>query len=243
MYSFLKKPLDYYISDSTGVMNLNLYQVKIHSEVDPHTLVVEPFWKNMTLIINETKETVITMKCVDCMGLERKEENVELVIKNALKIQVFNLFSKKDFPFNYNMRSNNGFLEVFICDNYSTDKDKLNKEYDHRNKGKFYDEVNVPQMDLDTFLMLTGSSKEKFEEEIQKASEARVKSLLVIEAIAKKENIQASEEQLEEKYNELSKMYNMEVSKIKGLIAKENLEEEVIFNNTIKFLVENADFE
>jgi trigger factor len=99
------------------------------------------------------------------------------------------------------------------------------------------------QMDLDTFLMLTGSSKEKFEEEIQKASEARVKSLLVIEAIAKKENIQASEEQLEEKYNELSKMYNMEVSKIKGLIAKENLEEEVIFNNTIKFLVENADFE
>jgi hypothetical protein len=39
---------------------------------------------------------------------------------------------------------------VFICDNYSTDKDKLNKEYDHRNKGKFYDEVNVPQMDLDT---------------------------------------------------------------------------------------------
>jgi hypothetical protein len=104
----------------------------------------------MTLIINETKETVITMKCVDCMGLERKEENVELVIKNALKIQVFNLFSKKDFPFNYNMRSNNGFLEVFICDNYSTDKDKLNKEYDHRNKGKFYDEVNVPQMDLDT---------------------------------------------------------------------------------------------
>ena len=150
MYSFLKKPLDYYISDSTGVMNLNLYQVKIHSEVDPHTLVVEPFWKNMTLIINETKETVITMKCVDCMGLERKEENVELVIKNALKIQVFNLFSKKDFPFNYNMRSNNGFLEVFICDNYSTDKDKFNKEYDHRNKGKFYDEVNVPQMDLDT---------------------------------------------------------------------------------------------
>lgn len=99
------------------------------------------------------------------------------------------------------------------------------------------------QMDLDTFLMLTGSSKEKFEEEIQKAAEARVKSLLVIEAIAKKENIQATEEQLEEKYNELSKMYNMEVSKIKGLIAKENLEEEVIFNNTIKFLVENADFE
>ena len=150
MYSFLKKPLDYYISDSTGVMNLNLYQVKIHSELDPNTLVIEPFWKNMSFIINETNHTVITMKCVDYMGLERKEENVELTITNPLKIQVFNLFSKKDFPFNYNMRSNNGFLEVFICDSYSKDKDKLNKDYDNRNKGKFYDEVNIPQMDLDT---------------------------------------------------------------------------------------------
>ena len=150
MYSFLKKPLDYYISDSTGVMNLNLYQVKIHSELDPNTLVVEPFWKNMSFIINETNHTVITMKCVDYMGLERKEDSVELVITNPLKVQVFNLFCKKDFPFNYNMQSNNGFLEVFICDSYSKEKDILNKDYDNRNKGKFYDEVNIPQMDLDT---------------------------------------------------------------------------------------------
>ena len=99
------------------------------------------------------------------------------------------------------------------------------------------------QMELDMFLTLTGSSKEKFEQEITVAAEQRVKTLLVVEAISKKENIVATEEQVEAKYEELAKMYNMEASKVKALVAKENLEDEIVFNNTINFLIEKADFE
>ena len=99
------------------------------------------------------------------------------------------------------------------------------------------------QLDLETFLNLTGSSLEKFEEEITVSAKKRVETLLVIEAIAKQENISGTEEQFENKYNELAKAYGMEVEQVKKVIAKEQLAEELSFYNTIEFLVNSADFE
>ena len=32
MYSFLKKPLDYYIGDSNGIFNLDIYKIKLNDD-------------------------------------------------------------------------------------------------------------------------------------------------------------------------------------------------------------------
>ena len=57
------------------------------------------------------------MQCVDYLGLEAKEDKV-VEIKGNFIINIFNLFFKKNVPFNYNMNSNNGWLEMFLDDKY-----------------------------------------------------------------------------------------------------------------------------
>ena len=151
MYSFLKKPLDYYIGDSRGIMNLNLYQISINDK-DQSSKV---FYKNIDITLSEASKTKITMQCVDYLGLEYKDDKkIELVLNAPFTIRVFNLFFKKNVPFNYNMTSNNGWLEVFVCDKYN--KEEIDKLCSYTSflknniDGKFYEEFNVPQMDLET---------------------------------------------------------------------------------------------
>ena len=157
MFSFLKKPLDYYLTESSGIFNLDLYSVSITSSVNnpANKPISSLFWKNATFTIEEPSKTKIIMKCVDYLGLEQPENKyVELFVTSPLQIRIYNLFYKEDVPFNYNNTSNNGYLEVYICDKYS--KDEIDKLCDYHNfmqhtaDVKFYEEFNVPQMDIKT---------------------------------------------------------------------------------------------
>ena len=94
------------------------------------------------------------MKCVDYMGLEKKE-NIEINIgNNNFHLKLFNLFFKNNIPFNYNMSSNNGWLETFLDDKYDTNinPDFLNftKFLEKNKENKFYGENNMPQNDIET---------------------------------------------------------------------------------------------
>lgn len=53
--------------------------------------------------------------CVDYLGLEVKEEKVERIITKPFQMKIINLFNRRHAPLNYNMTSNNGWLEVFLC--------------------------------------------------------------------------------------------------------------------------------
>jgi hypothetical protein len=154
MYGFLKKPLDYYLTDSNGIFKLNLYQLQCNDarsiNLSNHT-----FWKNLIITVQEPSITKITCQCVDFLGLEYNEEKkVEMVLKEPFQIRLYNLFFKKNVPFNYNMSSNNGWLEMFVNDRYN--KNEINTYCNYQtflevgNQGRFYEEFNVPQMDLKT---------------------------------------------------------------------------------------------
>ena len=83
-----------------------------------------------------------------------EEKKVEIVLKEPFQIRLYNLFFKKNVPFNYNMSSNNGWLEMFVNDRYN--KNEVNTYCNYQtflevgNQGRFYEEFNVPQMDLKT---------------------------------------------------------------------------------------------
>ena len=152
MYSFLKKPLDYYISDSNGIFNLNLYKISVGNDIKSEKV----FWKNIEIISNEQdNKTLLTLYFVDCLGLEFKDENKkEISLSGNFILKIFNLFFKKNVPFNYNMSSNNKWLELFLKDNF--DMNQINKYCNYNSfiknsiEGKYYEEFNVPQMDLET---------------------------------------------------------------------------------------------
>ncbi len=95
-------------------------------------------------------------------------------------------------------------------------------------------------LELDMFLSLSGVNKEQFEKQLQEESLKRVKTTLVVEAVAKKEGLTANPEELVQKYEELSKRYNMPVEDIKKYIPETALQNDVILNKAYQFILDSA---
>lgn len=98
-------------------------------------------------------------------------------------------------------------------------------------------------MNLDMYLQYTGSTMETFREGFKEQAEKQVRNSLVIEAIAKEEGIEANQEEIDEKIVEMSKMYNMEIDKLKELLRPEDIEgisKEIAFVKAIDMLVNKA---
>jgi hypothetical protein len=151
-YSFLKKPLDIYLGDSNGIFNLDLYKISINENV-----IEKVFWKNIDIIDknnDNSRITKLTMTCVDYLGLEKKEKIEINIGNNNFHIKLFNLFFKNNVPFNYNMNSNNGWLEMFLDDKYDNiENEKIlnfNSFLEKNKETRFYEENNMPQTDIET---------------------------------------------------------------------------------------------
>ena len=152
LFSPLKKTLNYYLGDSNGIFNLDLYKITINDNV-----IEKVFYKNIEIldVINEMyKQTKLTLTCVDSLGIEYKEIKEINLGNNDFDIKIFNLFYKNNVPFNYNMNSNNGWLEMFLDDKY--DIEEVDKFCNFQNflqynkESKFYDEFNMPQTDIES---------------------------------------------------------------------------------------------
>ena len=151
-YSFLKKPLDIYLGESDGIFNLNLFKINLNDNT-----IQKVVWKNIDILDknnDNSRITKLTMKCVDYMGIEKKE-NIEINIgNNNFHLKLFNLFFKNNVPFNYNINSNNGWLETFLDDKYDSNINPnfvdFSKYLEKNKENKFYGENNMPQNDIET---------------------------------------------------------------------------------------------
>ncbi len=94
-------------------------------------------------------------------------------------------------------------------------------------------------LDFDTYLQLTGMDKEKFEAKLMQDAEKSIRYNLTIEAISKEEGIEATEDEIENKYDELAKQHNMEMEQLRSQVNPEAVKQEVVFRKTIDFLVDN----
>ncbi|MBN2604636.1 MAG: trigger factor [Bacilli bacterium] len=94
-------------------------------------------------------------------------------------------------------------------------------------------------LDLETYLKYTGIPREEFEANLMKDAEKSLTYNLVVEAIAKAENITATKEEIEEKYNEIAAQYKMDVVQVRAAIQEEAINTEVSYRKTIDFLVDS----
>ena len=95
-------------------------------------------------------------------------------------------------------------------------------------------------IELDTFLGYTGMTREQFEADQEKEAVRRISSHLVLEQIVKAEQFEANEDEVEAKYNEYSKEYNMPVEDVKKYIPQNDIEYEVRFRKAIDLIVSSA---
>ena len=96
---------------------------------------------------------------------------------------------------------------------------------------------------LEQYFQFTGTDEEKMREYMRTNAQTKVKVDLVLEAIQKAENIDATEEEIKEKAVEVAKMYSAsEDEKMVDLLMQSQqaaLRADVITNKTMKLLLEN----
>ena len=83
----------------------------------------------------------------------------------------------------------------------------------------FDNRLRMQGMDLSTYLKYTGMDLDGMRQQFRPQAEHAVKSRLALEAVAKKENIEVSDEDLEKEYENIAKQYNVEIERAKEIPA------------------------
>ncbi len=95
-------------------------------------------------------------------------------------------------------------------------------------------------LSLEQYMQFTGMTPDAFKDQYKEQAEERVKSNLVITEIAKKENIEVTDEDVENELKNMAEIYGMELDKLKEFIKdgeKENLKEELKLKKAVTLVV------
>lgn len=108
------------------------------------------------------------------------------------------------------------------------------------NVDNFANRVAQQGIDLDTYLMYMGMTKEDFEAQMRAQADNQVKLDLAVEAIIKLENLEASDEAIEAEYTKMAEMYQIEADKLKDIVPAKDLADQIKREAAINFVMDNA---
>ncbi len=103
--------------------------------------------------------------------------------------------------------------------------------------------ISQQGMDVEDYLGYMGTDEEGWREQNRETAAERAKELLVLEAIADVEDIEVTDEEIDEEVNEIAEMHDQEPEKIKAILQMqgqlEQLKDDIKRQKTIEFLTEN----
>lgn len=98
-------------------------------------------------------------------------------------------------------------------------------------------------LSMEQYMQFTGATAEQLRTEMRPQAETRIRTRLTLEAVAKAENIEISEEKFEEELAKMAEAYQMEVDKLNEIMGdaeKEQMKKDMAVQEAVSFLVENA---
>ncbi|GAA0355506.1 trigger factor [Bacillus horti] len=115
-----------------------------------------------------------------------------------------------------------------------TEIEQMSKEFEQR--------LQMQGMNLDLYFQFSGLDKEGLREQFKGDAEQRVVVNLTLEAIANTENIEVSDEEVEEELTKMSSMYGLEVDELKQRLGSQldGLKADVRIRKAVDLLVQNS---
>jgi len=107
----------------------------------------------------------------------------------------------------------------------------------------FAQRLQMQGLSMEQYLQYTGSSVEKMMEQVKPQAEERIKSRLVLEAVAAAEKLEATDEEFEAELKKMADQYKMEVEKIKGMMSEKEqkqIRDDLAVQKAADFVVENS---
>ena len=108
---------------------------------------------------------------------------------------------------------------------------------------EFAQRMQMQGISMDQYLQFTGATYDKMMEQVRPQAERRIKSRLVLEAVVKAENIEASDADYEEELKSMAEAYQMEVDKVKEMLPEKSavqIKQDIAVRKAAEFVVEKA---
>lgn len=108
---------------------------------------------------------------------------------------------------------------------------------------QFAQRITMQGIQLEQYMQMTGTNRETLLEQLKPQAETKIRSRLCMEAVAKAENITASEEDYEEEMKVMAEAYQIEVDKVKEMLGekeKESIKADLAVRKAIEFVAANA---
>ncbi|MDD3172633.1 MAG: trigger factor [Herbinix sp.] len=107
----------------------------------------------------------------------------------------------------------------------------------------FAQRIKYQGLSIEQYFQFTGMDSKKFMESMRPQAVKRIQSRLVLEAVAKAENIEVTEEELNKELADMASKYQMEVDKLMELVGdkeKEQIKADIAVQKAVDFVVEQS---
>ncbi len=107
----------------------------------------------------------------------------------------------------------------------------------------FAQRIRMQGITMEQYFQFTGLTREAFLEQLKPQAEERIKSRLVLEAVAKAENLEASDEEYTAEIKKMAEAYQMDEDKITEMIGEfeqKSIKEDICIRKALELAVESA---
>ena len=110
----------------------------------------------------------------------------------------------------------------------------------HRAMNEFMGNMQRQGISPEMYFQITGTTQEDLHKQHEADAEKRTKTNLVIEAVAKAEGFEASDEDIEAEISSLATDYNMEVERVRQLLSTDMLKHDIVIKKAVELITSTA---
>jgi len=110
----------------------------------------------------------------------------------------------------------------------------------HRSVNEFLGNLQRQGINPDMYFQITGTTQEDLHKQYEAEAESRTKTNLVIEAVAKAEGFDATEEEIQKEIEQLAADYNMEVAQVQNLLSADMLKHDIAVKKAVELITSTA---
>lgn len=107
----------------------------------------------------------------------------------------------------------------------------------------FAQRITQSGLSMEQYMQFSGMTLDKLKEQVRPEAETRIKSSLVLEQIAKEENIEVSDDEVNAEIEKMAAQYGMEADKLKefmGDAEKESMKRDLAVTKAVDLIMENV---
>lgn len=110
----------------------------------------------------------------------------------------------------------------------------------HRQMEMFLNNLKQQGISADMYYQMTGSTEADLHKQFEGEAEFNVRTNLVLETIVEKENLEATEEDMEKEISELAEQYNMDVEQVRNVLSPQLLNRDISLKKAIDLITSTA---